>query len=83
MQKPCRRSLIRFAAVFALLVAALPLAAADAPSPKFDEKKIKQWTLKGPLGETPRRITETLPLSDQPNKASWDLRESTGGKGRQ
>ena len=71
MQKPCHRSLIRVAAVFALLVAAWPLAAVDAPSPKFDEKKIKQWTLQSPLGETPRRVTETLPLSDQSNQAGW------------
>src|ERR1035437_10635113 len=37
----------------------------------FDEKSIKQWTLKGPLSEPPRRVSEVLPLSDQQNKAGW------------
>ena len=31
----------------------------------FNEKSIKQWTLKGPLSELPGRISEVLPLSDQ------------------
>jgi len=29
------------------------------------------WTRVGPLGETPRRTTDQLPLSDQENKAGW------------
>jgi beta-glucanase (GH16 family) len=37
----------------------------------FDEKSIQQWTLKGPLSELPRRISEVLPLSDQQNKVGW------------
>jgi hypothetical protein len=37
----------------------------------FNEKSIKQWTLKGPLSEVPERVSEVLPLSDQPNKAGW------------
>ncbi len=37
----------------------------------FDEKSIKQWTLKGPLSEAPKRLSEVLPLSDQQNKAGW------------
>jgi beta-glucanase (GH16 family) len=37
----------------------------------FNEKSIKQWTLKGPLSQTPARISELLPLSDQQNKAGW------------
>jgi beta-glucanase (GH16 family) len=37
----------------------------------FKEKSIKQWTLKGPLSELPKRISEGLPLSDQQNKAGW------------
>ena len=37
----------------------------------FNEKSIKQWTLKGPLSELPKRISEGLPLSDQQNKAGW------------
>ncbi len=37
----------------------------------FNEKSIKQWTLKGPLTELPQRVSEVLPLSDQQNKAGW------------
>ena len=37
----------------------------------FNAKSIKQWTLKGPLTERPRRVSEVLPLSDQQNKAGW------------
>ena len=44
---------------------------ATAGTNAFNEKTIKQWTLTGPLGESPRRITEDLPLSDQPNRGGW------------
>jgi len=37
----------------------------------FNEKSIRQWTLKGPFSERPERISEVLPLSDQQNKAGW------------
>lgn len=37
----------------------------------FNEKSIKQWTLKGPLSERPKGVSEVLPLSDQQNKAGW------------
>jgi beta-glucanase (GH16 family) len=37
----------------------------------FNEKSVKQWTLKGPLSEAPQRTSEGLPLSDQENKAGW------------
>jgi hypothetical protein len=33
---------------------------------RFDEKSVKHWTRVEPLGEAPRRVTEDLPLSDQP-----------------
>ncbi len=38
---------------------------------RFNEKTIKQWTLKGPLGSTPARQTERFPLSDQANRGGW------------
>lgn len=38
---------------------------------RFNEKVIRQWTLKGPLGESPKRLTEHLPLSDQQNRGGW------------
>jgi beta-glucanase (GH16 family) len=37
----------------------------------FNEKSIKHWTLKGPLGENPKRSSEVLPLSDQQNRGGW------------
>ena len=37
----------------------------------FNEKLIKQWTLKGPLSDLRQRVSEVLPLSDQQNKAGW------------
>jgi beta-glucanase (GH16 family) len=37
----------------------------------FNEKSIKQWTLKGSLTELPQRVSEVLPLSDQQNKVGW------------
>ena len=39
---------------------------ASAPKPVNE-----QWTLAGPLGETPKRTTDAFPLSDQKNKGSW------------
>jgi beta-glucanase (GH16 family) len=38
---------------------------------KFNEKAIQQWTLRGPLGESPTRVSEGLPLSDQQNRGGW------------
>ena len=38
---------------------------------RFNEKAIKQWTLQGPLGESPKRISDSLPLSDQQNQGGW------------
>jgi hypothetical protein len=43
----------------------------EAGTNTFYEKSIKQWTLKGPLSESPKRISEVLPLSDQQNKGAW------------
>ena len=37
----------------------------------FNEKTIQQWTLKGPLGETPKHARPDLPLSDQSNRGGW------------
>ena len=32
---------------------------------------VEDWTRKGDLGETPKRITDEFPLSDQENKGDW------------
>lgn len=45
---------------------------ASAPGSEISEKRPgKTWTRKGPLGETPKHVTDALPLSDQQNKAGW------------
>jgi beta-glucanase (GH16 family) len=44
---------------------------AFAATTSFNEKTIKQWTLKGPLTNCPVRKSEALPLSDQENKSGW------------
>jgi len=72
-----------FCAAFAFSAATLtPLsvrgqAPATVATPnKFDEKSIPQWTLKGPLTNTPTRVTDKLPLSDQENREKWQRFDS-------
>jgi hypothetical protein len=36
-----------------------------------DKRPTKVWTRVGPLGETPKHVTDTYPLSDQQNKGDW------------
>lgn len=67
----------RLILVFVLAACFHGLAHAQAPGDsigtnRFNEKSIRQWTLQGPLGETPRRVTEALPLSDQQNAGGWE-----------
>jgi len=38
---------------------------------KTSEEAIARWTLTGPLGPTPKRVTEDLPVSDQQNLGGW------------
>jgi beta-glucanase (GH16 family) len=52
-------------AVFAVTTGAL---AAEADAQKQTDKG---WTLVGPLGATPKGITDAFPLSDQENKSGW------------
>jgi hypothetical protein len=49
-----------------LLTAAVVVAGEPA-----DRRPTKIWNRTGPLGETPRRITDAYPLSDQENKGRW------------
>ena len=37
-----------------------------------DKRPTKIWNLTGPLGETPKRVTDAYPLSDQDNKGGVD-----------
>lgn len=41
------------------------------PAAEIIAPELKQWTLQGPLTNLPMRISETLPLSDQSNRAGW------------
>ena len=36
-----------------------------------EKRPTKIWLRRGPLGETPKRVTDAYPLSDQQNKAGW------------
>ena len=54
--------------------------AADAPrsqkpgddrQPGSEQRPTEIWNRKGPLGETPQRVTDAYPLSDQQNKGNW------------
>lgn len=45
---------------------------ADAPAAAGDKRPVKMWTRSGPLGETPARVTDAYPLSDQRNSGGWE-----------
>ena len=57
--------------LLALIVAAAK--AQDKPSPGKPDagRPTKVWLRTGPLGQTPKRVTDDFPLSDQENKAKW------------
>jgi beta-glucanase (GH16 family) len=57
---------LALAAVLAFVPSVL---VAQAPTPDVRPRKI--WNRTGPLGETPKRITDAFPLSDQENKGGW------------
>ncbi len=45
--------------------------AAFAAEKSGEHRPTKIWNRTGPLGETPKHVTEALPLSDQDNKGGW------------
>ncbi|QDU90277.1 Beta-porphyranase A precursor [Pirellulimonas nuda] len=65
-------------ALLATLAGAIDAAAPDpdARPGARGQEGLQQWTLKGPLGETPTRVNQTAPLSDQANTQRW--RRDTG-----
>lgn len=81
---PTSRHLAFAAALLAVLGVARPFSGigqqpgATTRTNRFDEKAIKHWTLQGPLGESPKRVTESLPLSDQSNRGGWVKYEPLG-----
>jgi hypothetical protein len=49
-------------------------AVAEEPATEEETRAIKKqvgWTRVGPLGETPKRVTDDLPLSDQADRGHW------------
>ncbi len=55
-----------------LIVAATALATQPAyGQPDPERRPTKIWDRTGPLGETPKQVTDALPLSDQQSKAGW------------
>jgi len=54
-----------------LLIATTVLAAEGERKPAADKRPTRIWNRTGPLGETPRHVTDAYPLSDQENKGGW------------
>jgi hypothetical protein len=54
-----------------LLIAQTVLAAEGETKPAADKRPTKIWNRTGPLGETPKHVTDAYPLSDQDNKGGW------------
>jgi beta-glucanase (GH16 family) len=46
-------------------------AQADEKPAKPENRPTKIWNLTGPLGNTPKHVTDAYPLSDQENKSGW------------
>ena len=61
-----------FRPIFTLILAAMvaPAFAADGQQVS-DKRPSKIWNRKGPLGDTPKHVTDDYPLSDQQNKGRW------------
>lgn len=53
-----------------LLALCAAMSAADMTD-SAEKRPSKIWLRTGPLGETPKRTTDTFPLSDQTNKGGW------------
>ena len=54
-----------------LLAGHYALAADGDAVPDPGKRPTKIWSRTGPLGETPKRVTDAFPLSDQENKGGW------------
>jgi len=65
-----------FLLVIGLLVPMVHAADTPKPASQPERRPTKIWQLKGPLGETPKRVTDAFPLSDQQNQGGWVKNES-------
>jgi hypothetical protein len=54
----------------AILLVAHHVVAAET-KPAADKRPTKIWNRTGPLGETPKHVTDAYPLSDQDNNGGW------------
>ena len=55
-----------------ILLMAHPVLAAESQAVSATDKRpTKIWNRTGPLGETPKHVTDAYPLSDQDNKGGW------------
>jgi len=61
----------RIRLVLILLATALAGGAVAADDPPPTNRPAKIWSRTGPLGETPKHVTDAYPLSDQENKGGW------------
>ncbi len=58
-------------AALSLLIVQPVVAAEGEPIPAAEKRPTKIWSRTGPLGETPKHVTEGFPLSDQENEGGW------------
>ena len=58
-------------AMFAVVALAACAVQADEKPTKCETRPTKIWNRTGPLGETPKHVTDAYPLSDQQNKGGW------------
>ncbi len=57
--------------LFLILTSLLAIGSASVFAAGPEKRPTKIWNREGPLGETPKRITDAFPLSDQENKGGW------------
>jgi len=62
---------LRVLIVGTLLVQTCFSAEAKPATPAASKRPTKIWNREGPLGNTPKRVTDAYPLSDQQDKGGW------------
>ena len=60
----------RVAFLLSIVVAGIPMFSVRAEQ-AADRRPTKIWNRTGPLGETPKHVTDAYPLSDQQNEGGW------------
>jgi beta-glucanase (GH16 family) len=62
---------VRKIALFGIVVLTACAVHADEKPTKPGKRPTKIWNRTGPLGQTPKHVTDAYPLSDQQNKGGW------------